>query len=58
MDEMERMDRIDALADRMLNREGEERPATEVWDAAAEIVDRRIREALERELSFGREGGE
>lgn len=41
MDDIERLERIDRLASRMLNREGEERPATEVWDEAAEIVDER-----------------
>jgi hypothetical protein len=38
MDEITRIEKIDALADRWLAR-GDERPATEVWDAAAEVVD-------------------
>jgi len=36
--EYERIERIDALAAKWLLR-GDERPATEVWDAAAEVVD-------------------
>ena len=38
MDDITRIARIDALADRWLAR-GDERPATEVWDAAAQVVD-------------------
>lgn len=49
--EMERLERIDALANWRLAREGEERPATEVWDEAAEEIDRRIAAEIERELS-------
>jgi hypothetical protein len=37
-----RYDRIDRLAAHLLNAKGETRPATEVWDEAAEIIDARI----------------
>jgi hypothetical protein len=36
--EVQRGERIDALADRWLRR-GDTRPATEVWDAARDVVD-------------------
>ena len=49
-DEMERLDSIERLAAAWLNRPGEDRPATEVWDAAAEEIDRRIRNRIDRTL--------
>jgi hypothetical protein len=39
MDETTRLDRIDRLAAHKLNRYSETRPATEVWDEAADEVD-------------------
>ena len=51
----DRLERIDRLADRMLLRRGEDRPATEVWDEARDIIDRRDHEALIRRLDAERE---
>jgi hypothetical protein len=51
-DEYERIERIDALAGRWLAR-GDERPATEVWDAAAETVDALAARALRIKLEGG-----
>jgi hypothetical protein len=42
MDEVTRIAAVDKLADRWLAR-GDERPATEVWDAAAKVIDEAIR---------------
>ena len=43
IDEVERMERIDELADRMLlMAKYEDMPATEVWDLAAEKIDAMI----------------
>lgn len=41
MDEVERIEAIDKLADWKLNRPGEERPATDVWDESAQEIDAR-----------------
>ena len=53
MDEGERLDRIDALANRRLLREGERRAATEVWDEAAEQIDRRESERIMAAIERG-----
>jgi len=55
MDEVERIERIDRLADRMLLMERyADMPATEVWDLAAERVDeaewKRTLARIERDL--------
>lgn len=51
-DEMERLERIDRLADWMLRQAKYEGvPATEVWDAAAEEIDARIERELLREVA-------
>jgi hypothetical protein len=46
MDEIERYDRIDALADRLLKTAPLDEPATDVWDRAREIIDSRERERI------------
>jgi hypothetical protein len=46
MDEITRLDRIDALADRLLKTAPLDEPATDVWDRAAEIIDERERQRL------------
>lgn len=50
MNETERIERIDRRADRKLNQPGEDRPATEVWDEAADEIDGETAEAREARL--------
>jgi hypothetical protein len=59
MDELERYDRIDALADRMLKTAPLEKSALEAWDEARDIIDarehRRMLAQIEREQQEIRE---
>ena len=57
LSDLDRIDAIDALADRLLQRaEFDHLPATEVWDIAAERVDRADWARFERDLALEKEG--